>query len=142
MSLPSSLSMSWSFRRTLQVFLIALLTLAVTFTPGLFAQDHVVSPADLQKDVQAVSVSRQQAMTELDHLYSSPQGQKALETLHVSNQQVQKAVASLDDADLARLSARAERAQNDFAAGRVSDRDLILLALGVLVIILIIVAVH
>ena len=74
--------------------------------------------------------------------FSTQQGQKALETAHVSYQQVQKAVASLDDADLARLSARAQSAQNNFAAGRISDRDLIVILVGVAVIILIIVAVR
>src|SRR5690348_3948053 len=116
--------MSLSLPRTFQFILIAVLSLAVTFSPSLFAQDHVVSSADLRKDVQAVSATRQRNLAQLDDLFASQQGQKALETAHVSLQQVQKAVASLDDADLARLSARAQTSQNDFAAGRLSDRDL------------------
>jgi hypothetical protein len=134
--------MSRSLPRTFQLLLIAVLSLAVTLTPNLFAQDHVVSSTDLQKDVQAVAAARQKSMQQLDKLLDSPQGQKALETAHVSYQQVQKAVASLDDADLARLTARAQQAQNDFAAGRMSDRDLIIILLAVVVIVLIIVAVR
>ena len=134
--------MSLSLPRTLQFMLIAVLSLAVTFSPSLFAQDHVVSSADLRKDVQSVAAARQKSLQKLDDLLASPQGQKALETVHVSYQQVQKAVASLDDADLARLSARAQAAQNDFAAGRLTDRDLIIILVAVAVIILIIVAVR
>jgi hypothetical protein len=134
--------MSHSLPRTLQFMMIAVLSLAVTFSPSLFAQDHVVSSADLRKDVQSVAAARQKSLQKLDDLLASPQGQKALETVHVSYQQVQKAVASLDDADLARLSARAQAAQNDFAAGRLTDRDLIIILVAVAVIILIIVAVR
>jgi cellobiose-specific phosphotransferase system component IIB len=134
--------MSFSLRRTFQLLLIALLSLAVGLPSSLFAQDHVVSSADLRKDVQAVTVARNKSLQQLDDLLSSPQGQQALETVHVSYQQVQKAVASLDDADLARLSARAQAARNDFAAGRITDRDLIWILIGVAVVILIVVAVR
>jgi hypothetical protein len=134
--------MSLSLQRTFQFLCIAVLSVAITFSPNLFAQDHVVSPAELQKDVQAVSAARQRSLAQIDSLLSSQQGQKALETVHVSYQQVQKAVASLDDADLARLAARAQLAQNNFAAGRISDRDLIIILIGVVVIVLIIVAVR
>ena len=134
--------MSLSLQRTFQILSIAVLSVAITFSPNLFAQDHVVSPAELQKDVQAVSAARQRSLAQIDSLLSSQQGQKALETVHVSYQQVQKAVASLDDADLARLAARAQLAQHIFAAGRISDRDLIIILIGVVVIVLIIVAVR
>ncbi len=134
--------MSLSLRRTFQLLLIALLSLSVALPASLFAQDHVVSSADLRKDVQAVAAARQKSLAQLDDFFSTQQGQKALETAHVSYQQVRKAVASLDDADLARLSSRAQSAQNDFAAGRITDRDLIWILVGVAVVILIIVAVR
>ena len=134
--------MSLSLPRTFQFLLIAVLSMAVTFSPALFAQDHVVSSADLRKDVQSVSAARQRNLAQLDNLFASQQGQKALESAHVSLQQVQKAVASLDDADLARLSARAQAAQNDFAAGRLTDRDLIIILICIAALVLIIVAVR
>jgi hypothetical protein len=43
---------------------------------------------------------------------------------------------------LARLSARAQAAQNDFAAGRIDNRDLLIILVGIAVVILIIVAVR
>jgi len=57
-------------------------------------------------------------------------------------QQVKTAVATLSDDDLAQLSSRAERAQTDFAGGRLSDRDLIWIIVAIAALILIIVAVH
>jgi hypothetical protein len=134
--------MSLSPTRAFQFLLIAVLSMAVALPQSLFAQDHVVSSADLRKDVQAVAAARQKSLAQLDNFFSTPQGEKALETAHVSYQQIQKAVASLDDADLARLSARAQTAQNDFAAGRLTDRDLIIILLGIAVLVLIIVAVR
>ncbi len=131
-----------SFSRTGQCLLVGVLSVAVALPANLFAQDHVVSSADLRKDVQAIARSRQKSIETLDRLLASAQGQKALDTMHVSYQEVQEAVASLSDADLARLSARAQAAQNDFAAGRIGDRDLLLILIGVAVIILIIVAVR
>jgi hypothetical protein len=51
-------------------------------------------------------------------------------------------VSSLDDQELARLAARSETARKDFAAGRMSDRDLLIILVGIAALILIIVAVR
>lgn len=134
--------MTFSFSRIFQFPLIVLLSVAVAFPQSLCAQDHVVSSSDLRKDLQEASAAREKDLARLDHFFSSEQGQKALETAHVSYQEVDKAVRSLSNDDLARLSARAQRAQNDFAAGNISNRDLIWILIGVVVIILIIVAVR
>jgi hypothetical protein len=55
---------------------------------------------------------------------------------------VKKAVASLSDAELAQLASRAQKAQADFAAGHLSDRDLIIILVVIAALILIIVAVR
>jgi hypothetical protein len=55
---------------------------------------------------------------------------------------VKKAVASLSDAELAQLASRVQKAQADFAAGNLSDRDLIIILILIAGLILIIVAVH
>ena len=64
------------------------------------------------------------------------------EAAGIDAQQVKTAVSSLNDQELARLAARAATAQADFAAGRMSDRDLLLILIGLAALILIIVAVH
>jgi hypothetical protein len=56
--------------------------------------------------------------------------------------QVKTAVSNLSDAEVAQLASRADKAQSDFAAGMISDHDLILIALAALVVIIIIVAVR
>jgi hypothetical protein len=131
-----------SFPRICQFLLILLLSMAVAFPQNLFAQDHVVSSSDLRKDLQEASAVRKENLAQLDHLFSSEQGRKALEIAHVRYQQVNNAVPSLSDDDLARLSARAQNAQSDFAAGKINSTDLLWIIVGVLVIILIIVAVR
>jgi hypothetical protein len=131
-----------SFSRIFQLLLILVLSMVVAFPQSLFAQDHVVSSPDLRKDLQEASVAREKDFAQLHHLFSSERGQRALETVHISYQQVDNAVRSLSDDDLARLSARAQHAQNDFAAGNLSNRDLIWILIGIVALILIIVAVR
>lgn len=131
-----------SFSRICQFVLISVLSLAVVFPQSLFAQDHVVSPAQLQKDVQDATATRERNVAQLDDLFSSEQGQKALQTARISYQQVQKAVRSLSDEDVARFATRAQNARNDFAAGNITTTDLLWIVLGVLVVIVIIVAVR
>jgi hypothetical protein len=65
-----------------------------------------------------------------------------MKSVHVTYQQVDTAIQQLSSDDLARLSARSENARKDFAAGKLSDRDLIIIALAILALILIIVAVR
>ncbi len=69
-------------------------------------------------------------------LLSSDQGQKALKSAKLDYQKVDKAVGQLSDEDLAKLAERSRQAQADFAAGRISDRDLlwiIVIALAIIV---------
>src|SRR5690348_14105764 len=105
-----------SLPRLLECLLIGVLSLAVALPANLFAQDHVVSSADLRNDVRSVAASREKSIETLNRTLSSEQGRKALEMVHVNYEQVQKAVSTLDDSDLARLSSRAQAAQTDFAA--------------------------
>ena len=106
------------------------------------AQDHVVSPADLQKAAVAATSTRQQNVDAVNQFLTSPHTRRALESVHMNPQQVKTAVSNLSDEEVARLASRATKAQSDFAAGTFSDRDLIFVALAILLVILIIVAVR
>src|SRR5882762_333441 len=122
--------------------LVLLLGLILT-SPGItLAQDHVVSPGEIQRDAASASAARQQHVQQLDGFLSSKEAQQALKSAHMDPQEVKTAVRELDDEDLARLSARAERAQREFAAGKISDRDLLIILVAVAALILIIVAVR
>ena len=122
---------------------IVVVLVVLLFVPAyLVAQSHVVTPADLQKEVVAASQSRQHNLQTVQRFLSTPTAEKAIESAHIDVQQVRTAVSTLDDQELARLAARADKAQADFAAGRIEERDLILIILAIVVLVLVIVAVH
>lgn len=112
---------------------------------NLFAQaaaEHVVSSAALQKAAVDASRARQQNLDTLKTFFSSEKAREALKSAHANPERVEKAVASLSDAELAQLASRVNKAQADFAAGKLSDRDLIIILVAIAALILIIVAVR
>lgn len=133
----------------LRQFVRALMTTtalaAIVAVPqGLIAQssEHLVSPTELQKAVVDASRERQQNLDTLNQFLSSEKAQQALESAHQNPEQVRKAVASLSDDELAQLASRANKAQADFAAGRIDDHDLLIILVCIAALILVIVAVH
>ena len=134
-------SARWYFDRSL---VAAVLVPAIALPQTLVAQDsqHLVSPSDLQKAVVDASQSRQQNIDTLNSFLSSDQAQKALEAARMNPQEVKRAVAGLSDEELAQFASRANKAQADFAAGNIGDRDLLIILVCIAVLILVIVAVH
>jgi aminopeptidase N len=121
----------------------ALITM-LAIPQSLFAQasEHVVSPAELQKAAVDASRARQQNRETLNEFFSSEKARQALKAAHTDPEQVKTAIASLSDAELAQLASRAKKAQTDFAAGNLNDRDLLIILVAIAALILIIVAVH
>src|SRR5947207_9754384 len=109
---------------------------------SVFAQshEHLVSPTDLQKAVVDASRSKQQNLDTLNQFFSTDKARQALQTSHMNSQEVKSAVASLSDDELAQLASRAQKAQTDFAAGNINDRDLLIILVAIAALILIIVA--
>src|ERR1700681_1658530 len=130
------------FRQSLRVAIAVVLVALFIVPTDALAQSHVVSPADLQKEGVAASRVRQHNLDTVQHLLSSPAAEKALKSAKMDPQQVKIAVSTLNDQELAQLAARADKAQADFYAGALSERDLILIILGIAVLVLIIVAVR
>lgn len=108
----------------------------------LAAQAQVVSPSDLQKELLAAARTRNQNQERITSFLSSPKAQTALQAAGMDATRVKAAVSALDDQELARLAARSDKAQADFAAGRLTDRDLLIILIGIAALILIIVAVR
>ena len=133
--------MSFGVRKLARLALTSVLAVAFV-VPASFAQDHVVSPSDLQKEVINSTQVRQQNVEKVQNLLSSPVGQQAMQSLHANPEQIKNAVSSLDDQELAQLASKADKAQADFAAGTLSNRDLLLIVLAVVVLIIIIIAVR
>jgi hypothetical protein len=129
-----------SFR--LSMLFVFLLTLVFATPRPAVPQDHVVAPSEIHKDVAASSSTRQKNQAQLENFVSSPQAQEALKSAHLDANRVKNAIPNLNNEEMAELSGRSEKAQEDFAAGRMSDRDLIIILLAVVALILIIVAVR
>lgn len=118
---------------------LIILAVAFAFPASLIAQTHVVSPADLQKQALSATQARDKNIQTVRDFLATPSAQKTLRDAHINPAQVQRAVSSLSNTELAQLASRADKAQHDFAAGYLSTLDIALIILGVALIILIIV---
>jgi hypothetical protein len=124
---------------------VSMLALAILCRPAAIparAQEtqHVVSLSDLTKGAAQPAQTRRANEEAVRKLLSSEAAQKALRSAKLDYQKVDKAVGQLSDEDLAKLAERSQKAQSDFAAGRISDRDLlwiIVIALGIIVLALV-----
>jgi hypothetical protein len=127
-------------RRLQQLFVFVLV--AMFAVPASFAaenQTQVVSQSELQKQVVDASKTRERNLQTVQQFLSSDIAVQTIKNAHQDPQQIKNAAASLDNQELAQLASRAQQAQNDFAAGRLGTRDLVLIVLGVLAVILIVV---
>ena len=106
------------------------------------AGDHLVTTSELQKAAVNASQKRQQNLEALRTFLSSEEATEALKSAHMNPEQVTKSVASLSDEELAQLATRANKAQAEFAAGTLDNRDLLIILVAIAALILIIVAVH
>jgi hypothetical protein len=110
--------------------------------PSLLAQSHLVSPADLQKELVASTQVRQHNVETVSQFLSSEKAENALKSAHINPVQVQTAVATLSDQELAQLASKVDKAQADFAGGRLEDRDLLIIIVAIAALVLLIVAVR
>jgi Flp pilus assembly protein TadB len=134
--------MASSIKQLVRCLAAGMLAVAFMIPQDAVAQSHVVSPAELQGAAVASSQARQQNLNTLQQFVSSPTAEKALKSAHIDEQQVKNAVSQLNDQELAQLASRASKANTDFAAGSLSDRDLIIILVAIAALILIIVAVR
>jgi hypothetical protein len=136
--------MPFDMKQAARILTACVLTTIFAIPQNLMAQAtaHVVSPADLQKAAVAATQTREQNLETVRNFLSSGKAENTIKSAHMDPQQVKDAVSNLNDAELAQLAARAQKAQANFAAGDLSDRDLIFIILAIAVIVLIIVAVR
>ncbi len=98
--------------------LVLVFALVVPFQS--FAQKHVVSSADLQKELKTAAGERDRNIATLEKFFDSDTAQRALSAAKLDPAKVRKSIPLLDDAELARLAAQADRAEVDFAASGIS----------------------
>lgn len=126
-------------------FFAAALASLLAFAPGMApqasAQDHVVAPQVLQQQVQKSTASREADIANVTNFLSTPEAQHAMKSARIDPSQVQNAVPTLSNTELASLSQRATDAQQDFAAGRIGTGMLLVIVVAIAVVIILI-AVH
>jgi hypothetical protein len=122
--------------------LIGCILITLVVVPSSLAQTHVVSQAEIHKELVNNTETRQQNLEKAKQLFSLDVGRKSAESAQMDPARINAAISKLSDAELAQLASRADKLQDDFAAGRISDRDLLLIVLGIAALILIIVAVR
>ena len=118
----------------------AVLIVLLSYPAGLFAQsseDHIVSSQTLQQNLQASSAARQSNIQNLTSFMSTPTAVKAMRDAKIDPVQVQKAIPTLSDRELADLSARATDTQQKFSAGVLGTSMLTLIIVLVAVIIIV-----
>jgi hypothetical protein len=126
-----------AIRRTMAVAVASV----VLLPSALRAEDHIVPLSELRQDVISASKTRRANVSTVEKFLSSATAEKAMNRAGLDRNKVVKAVATLSDDELAQLTARADRAQQDFAAGALSNQELtyIVIALATAVIILVII---
>lgn len=136
--------MSLEYWSSVKALTAGILTAAFAVPQNVIAQapEHLITSNDMQKATEGASRARQQDLETLHGFLSSREARKAMESAHMKPQEVQNAVAGLSDQEMAQLAARASKAQSDFAAGNITDRDLLIILVAIAALILIIVAVH
>ena len=125
---------SWCSRAMLVCAFVGL-TVAGTPARSRGQDQHVVTLEELKKDAAQPAETRHANEAAVKQFLSSEPAQKTLKSANLDLKQVDKAVAQLSDEDLAKLADQSRQAQRDFAAGTLSNRDLlwiILIVVGVL----------
>jgi hypothetical protein len=104
-------------------------------------QDHIVSSQALEQQVVNAAATRQKNIDTLTNLLGTPTAQKAMHDAKVDPVQVKNAIPTLSDEELANLSGRVTKAQNDFAGG-VLGVGLFTLIILVVILIIVVSIVH
>ncbi len=126
--------------QSIRVFTACVLITIFAVPLSLAAQVHIVSPQQLQKQVQIATQDRQKNLEVVTQFLTSPTAEKAMRVVHTDDKQVKTAISRLSDQELAKLAQRAQKAQADFAAGAISDRDLLVIIIAALVLVVIVLA--
>jgi hypothetical protein len=132
------------FRAKWCAWIAVALGLTIVSSPALHAQDseHAVSVQQLRLDVQQAADARQANEAAVRQILATDAARKIMKSSNISYQKVDQAVSQLNDADLARMAAQSREMQKDFAAGNLTDHDLLLILLLIAALVLIIVAVR
>jgi hypothetical protein len=124
-----------------RIRLISIITIVCLLPNFAFAQGEVVTSSELRDAIRKTSDERQKNLEQVRSFFADPKVKDALAKGGIQPDRVQKAVSSLDPADIAKLAAQTSKIQNDFAAGALTNQELtyIVIALATAVIVIILV---
>jgi serine protease inhibitor ecotin len=128
--------------RVCSVVLAAILMSAGVVPARAQEKEHAVSPEQLRSDVRKSATTRQANEDAVREMFASEAGRETLKSAGMDYQKVDQAISQVNDEDLARMAERSREVEKDFAAGRLGDRDLLIILLVAVALILIIVAVR
>jgi hypothetical protein len=113
-------------------------TLALCLPVFVQADDHIVPLDDVHQQARSSSETRAKNIADIERVLSYPAAAEALQKSHVNQEQMRKAVATLDDSELARLSNQARSSEQDVKGGLIVG---ILALIGLIVVIIVVVSV-
>lgn len=128
-------------RAVLPAVLVALMANPLGAPAQSASADHIVSSKALQQNLEASSTARQKNIETLTKFMGTPTAEKAMRDAKIDPVQVQKAIPTLSDQELANLSLRATDAQQKFSAGALTN-NMLLLIIVLIAIIIIVAIVH
>ena len=134
---------NWVRRETiLRTVLVITLSVLGCFLQPLQATEHIVSAADLHRQVRSAQSRRQAGLQQISDFLRSDSSRSVLDATNLDVAQVEKAVGLLSDEEVAQLASQIQGVERDVAAGALSNQELtyIVIALGTAVLILVIVA--
>jgi hypothetical protein len=101
------------------------------------AGEHVLPLDELNQNAQTAAEQRQKNIQDIERVLSYPAAAEALAKSNVNQDQMKRAVATLDDQELARMADRARASEKDVQGGLIVG---ILALIGLIVVIIIVVA--
>ena len=124
--------------------LVFSLSLLLSIPATLAAQTPGVTSSELQEAIRDAAKTQQKNRSDVQAFFSSELARKAMKVGKIDYQRVQTAVATLSPEELARLAARTNQLQQDFAGGALNSQQTTyaIIALATAVFVLIIVAAH
>ena len=123
---------------------VLLLTFGLQVAPiqSVFAEEHVISPAQLHQALVDSANTRQDNVEKIQKFFASDTVKKTLSHNMLKSGKIEKAIPFLSDEELSRLALQVQQVEKDIAAGELSNQQItyILIALATAVIILVLVA--
>lgn len=102
------------------------------------AASHVVDLSELQQDLNQSHKQRSQHLADIGRVLDLPAAQDALAKAHIEMPRVEAAIASLNDAELARLAERARAVEQEVQGGLIVG---LLALIGLIVVVIVVLSV-